>query len=148
MLLLSHFSRVGLCVTPETAAHQALSSLGFSRQEHWSGLPFPNQNDYLSNAFDLTLFRKERISLGGFCQCTYRLGSYNIISSERQSKDHKSKILFVVLWTHIKYKMDYNIEENLFINDIDSLMFHRDKTFRKSQSWQNNFCILGIRETI
>ena len=40
MLLLSHFSRVRLCATPETAAHQAPLSLGFSRQEHWSGLPF------------------------------------------------------------------------------------------------------------
>ena len=38
LLLLSHFSRVRLCVTPETAAHQAPSSLGFSRQEHWSDL--------------------------------------------------------------------------------------------------------------
>ena len=27
---------------PMTAAHQALPSLGFSRQEHWSGLPFPS----------------------------------------------------------------------------------------------------------
>ena len=27
---------------PMTAAHQALLSLGFSRQEHWSGLPFPS----------------------------------------------------------------------------------------------------------
>ena len=43
LLLLSHFSRVRLCVTPETAAHQAPPSLGFSRQEHWSGLPFPSQ---------------------------------------------------------------------------------------------------------
>ena len=42
MLLLSHFSCVQLCVTPETAAHQAPPSLGFSRQEHWSGLPFPS----------------------------------------------------------------------------------------------------------
>ena len=42
LLLLSRFSRVRLCVTPETAAHQALLSLGFSRQEHWSGLPFPS----------------------------------------------------------------------------------------------------------
>ena len=33
LLLLSHFSHVRLCVTP---------SLGFSRQEHWSGLPFPS----------------------------------------------------------------------------------------------------------
>ena len=42
LLLLSHFSRVWLCVTPQTAAHQAPPSLGFSRQEHWSGLPFPS----------------------------------------------------------------------------------------------------------
>ena len=41
-LLLSRFSRVRLCATPETAAHQAPRSLGFSRQEHWSGLPFPS----------------------------------------------------------------------------------------------------------
>ena len=34
LLLLSCFSRVRLCVTPETAAHQAHPSLGFSRQEH------------------------------------------------------------------------------------------------------------------
>ena len=37
---LSRFSRVQLCVTPQTAAHQAPLSLGFSRQEHWSRLPF------------------------------------------------------------------------------------------------------------
>ena len=42
MLLLSCFSRVQLCATPQMAAHQALLSLGFSRQEHWSGLPFPS----------------------------------------------------------------------------------------------------------
>ena len=42
LLLLSRFSRVRLCATPQTAAHQAAPSLGFSRQEHWSGLPFPS----------------------------------------------------------------------------------------------------------
>ena len=42
LLLLSRFSRVWLCATPEMAAHQAPLSLGFSRQEHWSGLPFPS----------------------------------------------------------------------------------------------------------
>ena len=40
LLLLSHFSRVRLCATPETADHQAPPSLRFSRQEHWSGLSF------------------------------------------------------------------------------------------------------------
>ena len=42
LLLLSRFSRVQLCATSQTAAHQAPPSLGFSRQEHWSGLPFPS----------------------------------------------------------------------------------------------------------
>ena len=42
LLLLSRFSRVRLCATPETAAHQAPPSMGFSRQEHWSGFPFPS----------------------------------------------------------------------------------------------------------
>ena len=40
--MLSHFSRVRLCATPQTAARQAPPSLGCSRQEHWSGLPFPS----------------------------------------------------------------------------------------------------------
>ena len=39
--MLSHISCVWLCATPQTAAHQAPLSLGFSRQEHWSGLPSP-----------------------------------------------------------------------------------------------------------
>ena len=42
LLLLSCFSRVQPCVTLQTAAHQAPLSLGFSRQEHCSGLPFPS----------------------------------------------------------------------------------------------------------
>ena len=40
LLLLSCFSCVWFCATPWTAAHQAPPSLGFSRQEHWSGLSF------------------------------------------------------------------------------------------------------------
>ena len=42
LLLLSCFSRVRPCATPQTAAHQAPPPLGFSRQEHWSGVPFPS----------------------------------------------------------------------------------------------------------
>ena len=38
-------SRVRLFATPWTAAHQAPPSMGFSRQEYWSGLPFPSPGD-------------------------------------------------------------------------------------------------------
>ena len=39
--MLSYLSRVRLFVTLWTVAHQALLSMGFSRQEYWSGLPCP-----------------------------------------------------------------------------------------------------------
>ena len=38
-------SRVRLFVTPWTVAHQAPLSMGFSRQEYWSGLLFPSPGD-------------------------------------------------------------------------------------------------------
>ena len=38
-------SRVRLFATPWTIAHQAPLSLGFSRQEYWSGLPSPSPGD-------------------------------------------------------------------------------------------------------
>ena len=41
-LLLNHFSCVRLCAILQMAAHQAPPSLGLSRQEYWSGLPFPS----------------------------------------------------------------------------------------------------------
>ena len=40
--MLSHFSRVQLSATPWIAAHQAPQPMGFSRQEYWSGVPFPS----------------------------------------------------------------------------------------------------------
>ena len=40
--LLSCFSRVQFSATTQMAAHQATLSLGFSRQEYWSGLSFPS----------------------------------------------------------------------------------------------------------
>ena len=38
-------SRVRLLATPWTAAYQALPSMGFSRQEYWSGVPLPSPVD-------------------------------------------------------------------------------------------------------
>ena len=38
-------SRVRFFATPWTVAYQASPSMGFSRQEYWSGLPFPSPGD-------------------------------------------------------------------------------------------------------
>ena len=42
MKSLNHVQLLG---TPWTIAHQALLSMEFSRQEYWSGLPFPSPGD-------------------------------------------------------------------------------------------------------
>ena len=44
-MCLSGFSSVRLCVIPMTVTHQAPLSMGFSRQQYWSGLPCPPPGD-------------------------------------------------------------------------------------------------------
>ena len=44
-------SRVRLLATPRTAAYQAPPSMGFSRQEYWSGVPLPSPKDHWSSSY-------------------------------------------------------------------------------------------------
>ena len=46
------FSCVWLFETPWTVAHQAPLSMGFSRQEYWSGLPFPSMRIFLTQGLN------------------------------------------------------------------------------------------------
>ena len=50
--MLSHLSFVRLFVTPWTVAHQVALFMGFSRQEYWSGLPFPSPEDLLNTGIE------------------------------------------------------------------------------------------------
>ena len=44
-------SRVWLLATPRTAAYQVPPSMGFSRQEYWSGVPLPSPSYYLVSSY-------------------------------------------------------------------------------------------------
>ena len=50
--MLSHFSRAQFFATPWTIAHQAPLSMGFSRQEYWSELPYPPPRDLPSSGIE------------------------------------------------------------------------------------------------
>ena len=54
LLLLSHSVVSRLFAAPWTVAHQALPSVGFFRQEYWSGLPFPTLWDLPDSGMELT----------------------------------------------------------------------------------------------
>ena len=63
MLVLSGFSHIQLFATPWAAAHQALPSMGFSRQEYWSGLPLSSPRE-IHNTGSSWVFQTQGSNLG------------------------------------------------------------------------------------
>ena len=63
--VLSRFSRVQLFVTSQTVAHQDPLSMGFSRQEYWSGLPWPSPGDLQNLGIKLASLKSPALA-GGF----------------------------------------------------------------------------------
>ena len=62
LLLLSRFKHVRLCATPQMATHQAPPSLGFSRQEHWSGLKMALNVPYCQEMYHIGRENSRRLS--------------------------------------------------------------------------------------
>ena len=62
--MLSHFSHVRLFATPWTVAHQVPLSMGFSRQEYWSGLPCPPPEDLPSPGIEPTSLKSLHWQVG------------------------------------------------------------------------------------
>ena len=94
LLLLRRFSCARLCATPWTAAHQAPPSLGFSRQEHWSGVPLPFHFqcllvDYLS---PLLLFLSTDILADFF------FFPLLFMTTKRQLNAREMKFMFTSFW--------------------------------------------------
>ena len=57
-------SRVRLLASPWTAAYQAPPSMGFSRQEYWSGVPLPSRSKEEQPSADLLFLQEKESSLG------------------------------------------------------------------------------------
>ena len=76
-------SRVRLLATPWTAAHQAPPSMGFSRQEYWSGVPSPSL--YPAHTFWQMLHSSTGIQRKDPIQCyvlEFSLRVYNVINKQ------------------------------------------------------------------
>ena len=74
--MLSRFSRVRLFVTPWTVAHQTPPSMGFSRQEYWSGLPCPLPGDLPDPGIE-PAFLKSPALAGGFLTASAQRKRYS-----------------------------------------------------------------------
>ena len=73
------FNRVRLFVTSWSVAYQAPLSMGFSRQENWSGLPCPPPGDLLDSGIGLVPFKSPAFA-GGFSLCNILFYFYFILS--------------------------------------------------------------------
>ena len=100
--MVNRFSRVRLCATLWTVACQALLSVGFSRQENWSGLPcplprdLPNPESYscIGGRFPTTGATWEALKLG----TPILLTAVNLacqVSMEENQKSAIEKFLFL-----------------------------------------------------
>ena len=67
--------RVQLFTTPLTVAHQASLSVGFSRQEHWSGLPFPFPRDLPNPGMELESLSSPALTGGFFTAAPPRIST-------------------------------------------------------------------------
>ena len=83
-------SRVWLLATPWTAAHQAPPSMGFSRQEYWSGVPLPSPRDMLGGdwSFQGVLF-------------------FKVLYPENRWTDFEKDLAFSYTHTHTRYSTPY-----------------------------------------
>jgi len=68
--MLRHFSCVQLFATPWTVACQAPLSMGFSRHEYWSGLPFPSPGDLPNRGIELASLTSPTFSSVQFSSVT------------------------------------------------------------------------------
>ena len=68
--MLSLFSHVQLFVTSWTVARQAPLSMGFSRQEYWSGLPFPSPGDLPDPGVESLSLKSSALAGRFFTTCT------------------------------------------------------------------------------
>ena len=68
--MLSHFSHVQLFATPWTIAHQAPLSMGFSKQEYWSGFPCPPPGDLPNPGIKPVSLRSPALAGGFFTTST------------------------------------------------------------------------------
>ena len=83
------FSRIQLFATPGTVVHQAPLCMEFSRQEHWTGLPFPTPSDLSDPGIEPSSLASPALACGFFITAT----SWEALGHKNWFKiDHGSKL--------------------------------------------------------
>jgi len=90
-------SRVRLFATPWTAAHQAPLSMGFSRQEYWSGVPSPSPINILYISISI---------YGGLILKQFRVRNADSLHSWKSKYNYSCPSIYSIPLLHIKLTMN------------------------------------------
>ena len=120
-------SRVRLLATPWTAAHQAPPSMGFTRQEYWSGLPFPFPGNLPDSGIEPMFLASPALAGGFFTTCTW------------ENQDNKKYVDIYIYTPHNNPKLKTIVytyththkEKGIQCNPKDSYQIMREKSKRK-----------------
>ena len=132
-------SHVRLLATPWTAVYQAPPSMGFSRQEYWSGVPLPSPQSVLTTiigSFFIVLFGLLEILLDlWYCLLLYE--KYNLLALCLNSNLVGYKILVIPL-KRVSFKKGYILyilkKKNIFfslkteLGNVEKSVFNRIQT--------------------
>ena len=81
-------SRVRLFATPWTVTYQAPWSMGFSRQEYWSGLPFPSPGDLPNPGIEPGSLALQTDALHTNCQNTERTPQTQQFKQDEKTEEY------------------------------------------------------------
>ena len=88
--MLSRFSHIQLCVNLWTVACQVPLSMGFSRQENWSGMPCPTPGELSGPEIELASFTSPTLACGFFTTSATWEASH-----QRNADQNKSEVSFI-----------------------------------------------------
>ena len=157
--MLSPFSCVRLCTTPQMAAHQAPPSLGLSRQEHWSGLPFPSpihesekwkgSRSVVSDPQRPHGLQPSRLlhpwdfackSTGVGCHCLLRFHPNNVINNHlRRYRLLNKKKIYVL--TYLLDKSQYFTISFPFYFHTNTFQFYQNRMTLHVLSWEHEYLL-------
>ena len=126
-------SRVRLVATPWTVAHQAPLSMGFSRQECWSGLTFPLLGDLPDPGIELTS-PMSPAWVGGFFTAwaivmflTFRDKCWRVLKFQKALFNLNERILYMLFF--FLFCLVFQVTESLLLYVIFVKFFYRSLKF-------------------
>ena len=144
LLLLSHFSHVRLCVTPWTAAYQAPPSMGFSRQEYWSGLPLPSPGNMLRCLIPRVDEDAERLETPPSLTCSTGVDDYRQDRWPPNPYFHQSRLALAGTWKQESPKNGCQAGLLRYAHTGGKVR-EQDKTGgQRSLKWQHRSLTLGV----